>query len=120
MREFKFDYDYENDDLFLYNKNCKSSASVEIGDMVLDFDKRKGLVGIEIMKASHFLKALISENVRMSKKSLSNMFSCKVDAMVQDNFLFIKMILFMDQGLEVPVNLSVPRITNSSPALSAC
>ncbi len=120
MQRFEFDYDYENDDLFLYDKDCKSSGSVEIGDVVLDFDKRKGLVGIEITDATSFIRLLIPQNqFRITKKALSNLSACKVESRTRDNFLFIKIILLMSKNLEIPVNLSIPRIGRSSPALSA-
>lgn len=44
MKKFEFDYDAQNDDLFVYDKETKSTASVEIGDVVLDFGRSKGLV----------------------------------------------------------------------------
>ena len=119
MQEFKFDYDKENDDLFLYSPKTKSSASVEIGNIVLDFNKNKGLSGIEIMNVTRFLRSLISDdNMLIDKDSLANIVACKVESKVHDNFLFIKLLLLMKHEQKIPVNLSVPRITKSSPALS--
>ncbi|MBD3361480.1 DUF2283 domain-containing protein [Candidatus Woesearchaeota archaeon] len=54
MKKFNFSYDKENDDLFLYNHNSKSAGSVEVGDIILDFNNKKELVGIQINKASEF------------------------------------------------------------------
>ena len=39
--------------MFLYDKKGGYNASVEISDFVLDFDKEKRLVGIEIMNATN-------------------------------------------------------------------
>ncbi len=119
MQKFKFDYDKENDDLFLYSGKSKSTASIEIGDIVLDFDKNRGLVGIEIMRASELIKSLVIDNVRINKNLLSNIITCKVDTKFHDNLLTIKMILLMSGEQRIPVNLSVPHITKSSPALRA-
>ncbi|MBU2637908.1 MAG: DUF2283 domain-containing protein, partial [Nanoarchaeota archaeon] len=49
MQKFNFDYDSGNDDLFLYNPQSKSKASIEMGDFILDYNNRKELVGIEIV-----------------------------------------------------------------------
>ena len=38
MKDFKFDYDEENDDLFIYLEGKKSAGAVEIGDFIVDFD----------------------------------------------------------------------------------
>jgi len=120
MQEFKFDYDKENDDLFLYSTKTKTTASVEIGDVVLDFDKNKGLSGIEIMNATKFLNSLISDDrILIDKDTLANLIACRVASKVQNNFLFIKLLLLIKHKQKIPVNLSVPRISKSSPALSS-
>lgn len=120
MRRFEFDYDYENDDLFIYDKECKSSGSIEIGDVVLDFHKTKGLVGIEIAEATKFIGSLVSrKQFRISKKALSKLFACKVDSVAKDNFLLIRIMLLMSRDVEIPVNLSIPMINNPSPAIYA-
>jgi len=120
MQEFKFDYDKENDDLFLYSPKTKSTASVEIGDIVLDFNKNKGLSAIEIMNATKFLRLAVSDDtITINKDTLDNIVSCKVDAKADNNFLFIKLLLLMKYKQKIPINLPVPRITKSSPALSS-
>ena len=48
-QEFKFDYDESSDDLFLFSPKSKSKGSVEFGDIVLDFNNKKELVGIELI-----------------------------------------------------------------------
>ena len=88
MEEFKFDYDRENDDLFLYSGNNKSKASIEIGSIILDFDKNRKLSGIEIMNATRFLNSLITEEkISITKDLLSNLVACRVDSRSQDNLL---------------------------------
>lgn len=37
MRSVKFDYDKDNDDLFLFDTKSKSKGSVEFGDLILDW-----------------------------------------------------------------------------------
>ena len=116
MQNFKFDYDKENDDLFIYSTKSKSGASVEIGDVVFDFDKDKKLAAIEIMNATKFLKSLIVDH-KFSKNTLSELVSCEIEVNVQDNFLLIKIVFLVKEGRRLPANLSLPRISASSPAL---
>ncbi|MBN2330313.1 MAG: DUF2283 domain-containing protein [Candidatus Aenigmarchaeota archaeon] len=118
MQEFKFDYDKENNDLFIYSGKKKSTASVELGDIVFDFDSKKSLSGIEIMNATKYLSALIS-GYKVSKSALANLLSCKVQSKMINNFLLIKIILVMKEEQQIPVNLTVPRITSPSPAIAS-
>ncbi len=117
MQEFKFDYDMENDDLFVYNGKKKSKGSVEFGKLVLDFDSNKKLAAIEIMDATEFLKPLVRK-FKMDKNALANIISCKVQTSVQNNFLFIRMFILTKiskEQLEFPV--MIPRITAKSPSM---
>jgi uncharacterized protein YuzE len=118
MQEFKFDYDEENNDLFIYSGKKKSAASVEIGDIIFDFDKERGLSGIEIMNAPGYLSALIS-GIKVSKSALANLLSCKVESKIMNNLLLVKIILVMKEKEQIPVNLTIPRITNPSPAVAS-
>ena len=118
MEEFKFDYDRENDDLFLYSGKNKSKASIEIGNIILDFDKNRKLSGIEIMNATRFLNSLITEErISITKDLLSNLVACRVDSRSQDNLLLIRIVLLMKHK-KIPLNLSIPQITKPSPAVS--
>ncbi|AEH07216.1 DUF2283 domain-containing protein [Methanothermococcus okinawensis] len=49
------DYDFENDDLFVYKKGAKSKMTIDLDDVLLDFDN-KGIVGMEILDASKIFK----------------------------------------------------------------
>ena len=67
MKNFKFDYDEENDSLFAYLENSKSEGAVEIGDFVFDFDKSGNLVAIEIFNASEIFSTVLSKIIELSK-----------------------------------------------------
>ena len=115
MKKFNFSYDKKNDDLFLYHPTSKSTGSVEIGDLVLDFNNKKKLVGIQISKASNFLKELITEkNISDILKSLQE---CKVEIKNKNNILIIKMHLF-GKNKEITPIISMPSINEPSPALA--
>ncbi len=60
-RKINFDYDPEQDNLFLFNPKSKSNASIELNDIVSDFNSKKQLTAIEITNATKILKSLIKE-----------------------------------------------------------
>ncbi len=41
MQKFNFSYDKENDDLFLFSPKSKSKGSIDLGQIVLDFNNKK-------------------------------------------------------------------------------
>ena len=115
MRRFKFSYDEENDDLFLYNP--KSKGGVELGDIVLDFNNKKELVGLQMMNASRFLKEIMGESISRIRSVLMDLRECKVGVKVKGNLLIIKVYLFSRIKELSPV-ISVPNIRKTSPALA--
>ena len=67
MKDFKFSYDEENDDLFVFLEGKKSAGAVEIGEFVFDFDEQENLVAIEVINASEVLSKLIKKVITLSK-----------------------------------------------------
>jgi len=117
MQKFNFSYDKENDDLFLYNPKSKSKGSVELGNVILDFNNKKELVGIEIINASLLIKDLINEqNQKMVKEVLENLKECNIDIKIGNNILILKLFLVSNVKEISPV-FSVPAIQKTSPAL---
>ena len=55
MKELKFDYDAEYDDLFVYSDK-KSDSSMEMGDFVFDFTNDGELVAFQIQNALKIVK----------------------------------------------------------------
>jgi uncharacterized protein YuzE len=53
--EGEMDYDPVNDILFLKIKDREYDFSIEFQNMVIDIDKKKFVVGIQIFEASKFL-----------------------------------------------------------------
>lgn len=117
MQKFNFSYDKENDDLFLYSPNSKSKGSVELGDIILDFDNKKELVGIEIMGASQLIRDLMDEeNQEFIGELLNDLKECKISVKMRDNLLMIRLFLISNTK-EISPMLSVPTIQRTSPAL---
>lgn len=118
MPKFNFSYDKKNDDLFLFSPTSKSKGSVELGELILDFNSKKELVGIQIMKASNFIKDLVEEmDSSVIKQLLNGLQECRVDIKVKNNLLIVRVYL-MSKTKEISPVLSVPSITETSPALA--
>lgn len=116
-KKFKFDYDSENDDLFLYDSNSKSKGSIEIDDIVIDFDSKMNVSGIELMKASQFFNDLDFENISIDKELLSKIKECKIEIVPKSNFFVIKLLLLLESNREIKTPIIIPRISKPSPAI---
>lgn len=111
MKEFKFSYDEESDDLFIYLEGSKSSGAVEIGDFVFDFDEHENLIGIQILNASEVLSKLIAKIVRLNQiKQL------RAEVINFRNMEAINLEVDFDTGRE-RIPIIIPRIKKGSPAL---
>jgi hypothetical protein len=118
MQKYKFSYDKENDDLLLFGPKSKSRGSVELGDIIIDFNSKKEFAGIQIMNASNMIKDLTGESLPSVKELLNNLEKCEIEVKPRNNILIIKMYLFSKQKEINPV-LTVSNITESSPAIAA-
>ncbi len=118
MQNFNFSYDKENDDLFLYSKKSKSSGSVELGDLIFDYDSKKQLVGIQIMNASELIADLVEEpDSGEIKDILDNLTDSKVTISYHNNLIVVKILLFGKNKELAPI-ISTPYINKTSPALA--
>lgn len=118
MSKFNFSYDKENDDLFLFSPISKSKGSVELGELILDFNGKKELVGIQMMNASKFINDLVEQKDSSGiKQLLESLQECKVEIKVKNNLLIVKVYL-ISKTMEISPVLSLPSITETSPALA--
>jgi len=115
MQKFNFSYDKGNNDLFLFNPKSKSKGSVELGDLVFDFNNKKELVGLEIMNASNIIKDLSEDSIKKVNEVLENLKECKVSIKTRNNLLIIKLYLLSKENKLTPI-ISIPKI-QKSPAL---
>ena len=111
MKDFNFNYDEENDDLFVYLEGSKSAGAVEIGDFVFDFDKNENLVGLQIINASDVLSKLVRKIV-----SLSSIKGIKAEVINFRNMEAIEIEVDLGDSKE-KMPIIVPRIKKRSPAL---
>ncbi len=119
MRKFNFDYDFENDSLFLYDSKSKSKASVEMDDIIIDFNSKKEVSAVELLNASGFFAEMAFEGEKtIDKDVLADIKECKVDVVAKDSFLVIKLLLVFGSRRTLATPLLVPAIRESSPAVA--
>lgn len=117
LRKFKYDYDYENDSLFLYNPKTKSKASIELDDLIVDFNSRREISALELLNASKYIKDL-GVDVVVTKDLLKEIVDAQVEVITKNNFFVIKfMILFKSQEC-ISTPILVPTISEPSPAIA--
>mgnify|MGYP001559612662 CR=1 FL=1 len=111
MKNFKFSYDGESDDLFAHLEGSKSAGAIEIGDFVFDFDKDKNLVGVQILNATDVLSKLVKRIVRL--KDIKGMRGEIIN--FRNMTAFEIEVSFKDRIERVPI--IIPRIKKESPVL---
>lgn len=117
MPNFNFSYDKGNDDLFIYSSKSKSKGSVELGNLVFDYNSKKEVVGIEIMNASKVIRDLAGESIKSIKNLLNSLQECKLDIKTNNSLMTIRISL-ASKSLEISPVISVPSISETSPALA--
>ncbi|KHO46561.1 MAG: hypothetical protein QS98_C0002G0009 [archaeon GW2011_AR3] len=117
MPNFNFSYDKENDDLFLFKPKASSKGSIELGNIILDFNTKKEFVGMQVMDASKFLCDLVKGSASEIRNILNNLTSCKIDTKVRGNLLIIQFLLIANKKEIAPI-ITMPHIIESSPALA--
>jgi uncharacterized protein YuzE len=118
MAKFRCDYDKESDDLFIYSGK-KSKGSIEIGDLILDFDPKGKLTSIELLNAVDFMKNSINNELKplITRSFLENIEECQISSKEQNNFIFIK-ITFVSKKAKISFPINAPVIHETSPALA--
>ncbi len=112
MEKFNFSYDLENDDLFIYLKDKKSSGAIELGNFILDFDKEGNLVAIQILNISEILSKFFTKI-----KQASQINEVKTEIVNFRNMEGIKFSISADNKEET-ANILIPHIKEKSPVLS--
>ena len=112
MEKFNFSYDSENDDLFVYLKKKKSAGAIELGNFILDFDKKGDLVAMQIFNVSEVFSKILSKMVEVSKIK-----EIKINIINFRNMDAIKFSV-SDDKTEENTNILIPHIREKSPVLS--
>ncbi|MEM3374532.1 MAG: DUF2283 domain-containing protein [Candidatus Woesearchaeota archaeon] len=106
-KRFKFDYDIENDILFIYNPKLKSNESFEINNFIVDFSKNKEISAIEILNASSFFSN--------QENTITNINDCFVRILRKNSLIYIKITFFVENekklnNLIIPLNQNLAEI----------
>lgn len=112
MEKFNFNYDSENDDLFVYLKGKKSSGAIELGNFVLDFDEKESLVAIQILNVSEVFAKLLTKIIKINELK-----QIEVNMIDFRNMDAIKFKVITDNAEET-ANILIPHIREKSPVLS--
>ena len=118
LRKFNFDYDFENDSLFLFDPKSKSKASIELDDFIIDFNSRKEVSGIELLNASSFFKGVDLEGKTIDKQMLKGIQDCKIEITPKSNFIVIKFLLLFKSKKLLTTPVFIPTINEPSPAVA--
>ncbi len=111
MKELKFDYDAEYDDLFIYSDK-KSDGSIEIGDFVFDFSNDGELVAFEIQNAIKNLNSIAEKPF----DNLDKLKSCRIEINTIKDFLILRIELSTGKDV-IYSNIVIPSVKEEIPAL---
>jgi uncharacterized protein YuzE len=118
MKKFQFNYDSEQDGLFLFSRKAQSEGGVELGPILLDFNSKDGLVGVELMHATEFLSSFLRLSKAEVRQMLKSLLECKVEMRIWGNHIAtIQILLSSEKREETLWTLSVPQVQKAiSPA----
>jgi uncharacterized protein YuzE len=112
MQNFKFDYDKENDSLFVYLDGAKSKGAVEMGDFVFDFDGKGNLAAMEIFNVSEIFNAVLSKMIKLAKIK-----EFGVEIFNFRNSRATIKFSISDDTERQSANIIIPRVAEKSPSL---
>ncbi len=118
IKKFKFDYDHDQDSLFIYDPDSKSKSSVEIDDLIIDYNSKREISGVELLHASQFFKDAALDGQLLSKTLLKEVTDCKLEIIPKHNFVVLKFILTFKTNQISTAPVIVPTISEPSPALA--
>ncbi len=98
ISEMKFDYDKENDDLYIIRKDSNVKSSVMFGDMILDVSKDDMLVGIEMLDASNILG--------VSCENLESIIRAEMHVFYKPNMVLVRIRIFLkntEREISIPI-----------------
>ncbi|MDD4354148.1 MAG: DUF2283 domain-containing protein [Candidatus Nanoarchaeia archaeon] len=117
MIKFNFDYDKENDGLFIFKQNVSSRSSVELGNFVYDYDDKGQIVGIEVLSAKETISDTVTQNI--TSKILENIKDVHVSFKKVKNLIMVKIFISVNPEVlkeEIVSSIQVPNIGTRSPA----
>lgn len=107
---FEFDYDKDNDILFLFDKKSKSRHSIRLSNEIFfDLDNKDQLAGLELRNASELLTNISGKKI--SPDDLETISKTKLQIQEIGGLAFIKIHLTLlknGEEEEIPATITVP------------
>jgi uncharacterized protein YuzE len=103
MKETYFDYDSENDSLFVYRK-AKIRGSIDIGYFVIDISSEGRVIGVEILNVSKVLKNL---GIGSPKEFMNNIKNAGFRAVYQPDSIIVYFMI-LSKVRQVTSSIAVP------------
>lgn len=105
MVKMKFDYDKENDILFVYDPKRKSHGSIEMGSgIVIDFDCDRRINAVELISASELLSTLTTQKI--TKENLEELIAATMLTKTTRGVeIILLMLAWKEKTVEAPVTL---------------
>ena len=100
------DYDPESDSLAIFFADRKSSTSIENGDIVIDIDYKKNIVGIELLNATKILSYLTKQQI--VKDTLERITDCALETKQFGNNIIVKFALTLSNKKIIENTIAVP------------
>jgi uncharacterized protein YuzE len=109
--DWTFDYDYENDSLYIYLSNKKARESFELDNFVIDVSEKGDVVGVEILNASEMIRKIWDYNI--PKDALKNIKDVGMSIAYSRDLMIIKIVLVLimdNKRVDVKLPLSMPKL----------
>jgi uncharacterized protein YuzE len=103
MKETYFDYDSENDSLFVYRK-AKIKGSIDVGYFVIDISTEGKVIGLEILNISEVIK---NSGISNAKEFLDNIKKAGFRAVYHQDSIIVYFMVF-SKAREVTSSIAVP------------
>lgn len=111
MQNYEFSYDKEHDDLLIHRAGAKSAGSIDAGDLLVDLDKNRKPVGIQIINASAFISSVLGqENGNAARVMLCNLREVSLEIKTHKKMLFIRISLANSSSSLSPL-IILPKIS---------
>ena len=124
-RVLQSDYDNETDTLYLYSTKEKTSASVSLGDLIIDYAAKGEVMGLEFLNATKTLppllltssKTLFKDENTLNPEVLQKIAKSRVHLDTVSSFIVITFTLEIDKK-EIQAKLSLPTPTTSKEVMT--
>ncbi len=90
---FRFDYDEKFDVLYLYKNGNSPAGGISLGNVSLDLDKNKEIVGVEILQATDLFALLMSKPKSTIRKALKSISRCRLKLLTFSNITSLHFII---------------------------